>query len=94
MRLVRPPLPTRSNEEMIHKTIALFFGLTICIWAQPNIVVLLADDLGYGDLACYGNKQVQTPHIDRLAAGGLKFTDVHSAGAMCTPTRAPMLTRQ
>ncbi|MFG0240554.1 MAG: sulfatase, partial [Gimesia chilikensis] len=60
----------------------------------PNIVLILADDLGYGDLACYGNKQVQTPHIDRLAAGGLKFTDFHSAGAMCTPTRAAMLTGQ
>ncbi|QDV17455.1 Arylsulfatase [Gimesia panareensis] len=60
----------------------------------PNIILIVADDLGYGDLGCYGNSLVRTPHIDRLAAGGLKFTDFHSAGAMCTPTRAAMLTGQ
>lgn len=60
----------------------------------PNIVLIMADDLGYGDLGCYGNKQVKTPHIDRLSAASLKFTDFHSAGAMCTPTRAAMLTGQ
>jgi arylsulfatase A-like enzyme len=61
---------------------------------QPNIVLIVADDLGYGDLGCYGNPHVRTPNIDRLAAAGLKFTDFHSAGAMCTPTRAAMLTGQ
>ena len=59
---------------------------------KPNIVVILADDLGYGDLACYGRRDVQTPHIDRLAAEGLAFGDFHSNGAMCSPTRAALLT--
>ncbi len=60
--------------------------------ARPNIVLILADDLGYGTLGCYGNKEVKTPHIDRLAASGTRFTDFHSNGALCSPTRAALLT--
>lgn len=61
--------------------------------ADPvNIVLVVADDLGYGDLACYGSDQNQTPHIDRLAEGGLRCTDFHSNGSMCTPTRAALMT--
>ncbi len=60
--------------------------------APPNIVLIVADDLGYGDLGRYGNRTNRTPHIDQLAASGLRLTDFHSAGAMCTPTRAAMLT--
>jgi len=59
---------------------------------RPNIVLILADDLGYGSLGCYGSKEVRTPHIDQLAAGGTRFTDFHSNGAMCTPTRAALMT--
>ncbi len=61
---------------------------------KPNIVLIVADDLGYGDLGCYGSKMNATPHIDALAASGLRFTDFHSAGPMCSPTRAAMLTGQ
>ena len=53
----------------------------------PNIVLILADDLGYGDLGCYGSLVHETPHIDALAADGVRFTDYHSSGPMCTPTR-------
>ena len=60
--------------------------------APPNIVLIVADDLGYGDLGCHGSKINRTPQIDALAAGGLRFTDFHSAGPMCSPTRAAMLT--
>lgn len=60
--------------------------------SKPNIVFILADDLGYGDLGCYGNTENKTPHIDRLAAGGVRFTDFHSNGPMCSPTRAALLT--
>jgi arylsulfatase A len=52
----------------------------------------MADDLGYGSLGCYGGKQFNTPHIDQLAPGGMRFTDFHSNGAMCAPTRASLLT--
>ena len=58
----------------------------------PNIVFIMADDLGYGDLGCYGNDRVDTPRIDALAEEGLRFTDFHSAGPMCSPTRAATLT--
>jgi arylsulfatase A len=59
---------------------------------SPNIVLIMADDLGYGSLGCYGNKDIQTPNIDRLAAKGMRFTDFHSSGTVCTPTRAALLT--
>jgi arylsulfatase A-like enzyme len=59
---------------------------------RPNIVLILADDVGYGDLSCYGAKQIKTPNLDRLAAGGLRFTDGHAPSATCTPTRYALLT--
>jgi N-acetylgalactosamine-6-sulfatase len=58
---------------------------------KPNIVFLLADDLGYGDLACYGCKDIKTPHIDRLAAEGVRYTQFY-AHPECSPTRAAFLT--
>ncbi len=53
----------------------------------PNVVFILADDLGYGDLSCQGVTHVRAPHIDSLAKQGRKFTDAHSASAVCTPSR-------
>jgi arylsulfatase A-like enzyme len=58
----------------------------------PNIILLYADDLGCGDLSCYGASRVRTPNIDRLAAHGVRFTDAHSAAATCTPSRYSLLT--
>ncbi len=58
----------------------------------PNIVVIYADDLGYGDVGCYGATAVKTPNIDRLAARGIRFTDAHSSSATCTPSRYALLT--
>ncbi len=60
--------------------------------APPNIVLINADDVGYGDVGCYGATKVRTPHIDRLAAEGRRFTDAHSASAVCTPSRYALLT--
>jgi arylsulfatase A-like enzyme len=59
---------------------------------RPNVVLILADDLGYGDLSCYGATKVQTPNIDRLARQGRRFTDAHSPASVCTPTRYNLLT--
>lgn len=59
---------------------------------KPNIILIMADDLGYGDLGCYGNREIETPNIDALADGGMRFTDFHSNGAVCSPTRAALLT--
>ena len=58
----------------------------------PNMVLIMADDLGYGDLGCYGNESIPTPHIDALADQGMRFTDFHSNGAVCSPTRAALMT--
>jgi len=60
--------------------------------SRPNVVLIFADDLGYGDLGCYGASKVKTPNIDRLAAQGRMFTDAHSASAVCTPSRYALLT--
>ncbi|MCP5522719.1 MAG: arylsulfatase [Verrucomicrobiales bacterium] len=59
---------------------------------HPNIVLIYADDLGYGDTGCYGATRVQTPAVDRIAAEGLRFTDGHAAAATCTPSRYALLT--
>ena len=58
----------------------------------PNIVVIMADDLGYGDLSCYGATRVKTPNIDRLASEGLRFTSGYCSASTCTPTRYSFLT--
>lgn len=59
---------------------------------RPNIVVIMADDLGYGDLSCYGASKISTPNCDRLAKEGRRFTDAHSPSAVCSPTRFGLLT--
>ena len=60
--------------------------------AKPNILFILADDIGYGDLSCYGAKMVRTPNLDRLAREGRRFTDAHSPAATCSPSRRALLT--
>ncbi len=62
--------------------------------AQPNIIYILADDLGYGDLGCYGQELIQTPNIDRLSEEGMRFTNHHSGSTVCAPSRACLLTGQ
>ncbi len=59
---------------------------------RPNIVFILADDLGYGDLSCYGRPDYRTPHIDGLARAGIRFTSNYTAAAVCTPTRVALIT--
>ncbi len=61
---------------------------------RPNIIFILADDIGYGDLGCYGATRVQTPNCDRLAREGVRFTDAHAPAAVCTPTRYAVMTGQ
>lgn len=59
---------------------------------KPNIILIMADDLGYGDLSCYGNEFIHTPNLDLLASNGILFTDYHSNGSLCSPTRAALMT--
>lgn len=65
---------------------------SINIKSQPNIVLIYADDIGYGDLSSYGAKQVNTPNTDTLAANGIRFTNAHSAAATSTPSRYGLFT--
>ncbi|MEX2336501.1 MAG: arylsulfatase [Fulvivirga sp.] len=59
---------------------------------KPNIIYILADDLGYGDLGCYGQEKIETPNIDKLAAGGIKFTNHYSGSTVCAPSRSSLMT--
>lgn len=59
---------------------------------KPNVIIILTDDQGYGDLSCYGSRAIQTPNIDRLSREGMRFTDFYSSNALCSPSRAGLLT--
>ena len=59
---------------------------------RPNVVLIVADDLGYGDLGCYGATRVKTPNIDRLAQEGVRCTDAHASASVCQPSRYSILT--
>lgn len=79
------------------KSPLLFLVLSLLILhsraeTPPNVVVIFADDLGYGDTSCYGSTKVRTPNIDQLAREGRRFTDAHAASAVCTPSRYCLLT--
>ncbi len=86
---------------VVYKRNLKFFVLSGCFLSvlvgqgsakQPNIVILLADDLGYGELGCQGNPEIPTPHIDAIAANGVRFTSGYVAGPNCSPSRAGLLT--
>jgi arylsulfatase A-like enzyme len=69
----------------------------VSVWAdeqrpRPNIVLIVADDLGYGDLGCYGQQRIKTPRIDRLATTGLRFTDFYAGSTVCAPSRCALMT--
>jgi arylsulfatase A len=60
--------------------------------APPNVIIIMADDQGYEDLGCFGSPKIKTPHIDRMAKEGMRFTDFYSGASVCTPSRAALLT--
>lgn len=72
--------------------VVALFTTAVTAAEKPNIVVIMADDLGYGDLSCYGATELTTPNIDRLAKEGLRFTNGYCSASTCTPTRYSMLT--
>src|SRR3954470_20403890 len=59
---------------------------------RPNVLLIVADDLGYGELSCQGNPQIPTPHIDSIAKNGTRFTSGYVSGPYCSPTRAGLMT--
>ncbi len=80
---------------MTKNKFTFLFLLIQCFYSfgqKPNIVYIFADDLGYGDLSCYGAKDINTPNIDQIAKEGIKFTEFYSASSVCSPSRAALLT--
>src|SRR5688572_26910059 len=85
------------SSRMIHRLLALCLLLAAAIAVpvsgrQPNIVFIIADDLGYGDLGCYGQKIIRTPSLDRMAAEGVRLTHHYSGNAVCAPSRSVLMT--
>ena len=72
--------------------VAAFCGLTYSAEPKPNIVFIMADDMGYGDAGCYGQKLIQTPNIDRMASEGTRFTDCYAGSPVCAPSRSVLMT--
>ena len=93
-----------SKRINMRRQLLLFvfsFMATAQVWAadasssqRPNIIFLMADDMGWGDAGCYGQKQIQTPNIDRLALEGTRFTDVYAGASVCAPSRSVLMTGQ
>ncbi|NQT38183.1 MAG: sulfatase-like hydrolase/transferase, partial [Planctomycetes bacterium] len=75
--------------------LAAICGLsTSTVADRPNIIFVLVDDMGWMDLHCQGNERLDTPHIDRFAGQGMRFTDAYAAAPVCSPTRAALMTGQ
>jgi arylsulfatase A-like enzyme len=78
--------------KYILSLVLIIIAQSIKSQSKPNIILILADDLGYGDIGCYGSSDVKTPNLDKIALDGVKFTNFYSNGAVCSPTRAALLT--
>lgn len=97
VRLAALPI-LRQRIVLLALAVVLILGLPVtelpaqAASSPPNVVLIYADDLGWGDLGCYGATAIPTPHIDRLARQGLRFTDAHSPSATCTPSRYALMT--
>src|SRR5512146_635206 len=79
---------------LLAATLAILVNLPAAVRAEklPNLVIILADDMGYGDLGCYGHPSMRTPNLDRMAAEGMRFTDFYASQSICTPSRAGLMT--
>ncbi|MCH1497387.1 MAG: sulfatase-like hydrolase/transferase, partial [Rubripirellula sp.] len=85
----------------VFAAVVVFFGFMISASSysqetvkQPNVILVLIDDMGWGDLGCYGNDFIDTPNIDQLAVDGVRFTDFYAAGSVCSPTRCAIQSGQ
>ena len=87
-------------KKLINRLLLATFVLSVCTAVQgqqtkskkPNIILIYTDDLGYGDVGCYGTSAIPTPNIDRLAKNGVRYTNAHATSATCTPSRFSLLT--
>lgn len=88
---MKKSIQTIGSKWIVMLAFSLFF-ISIQAQEKPNIIFILADDLGYGDLGCFGASDIQTPHIDKLAESGIKFTRAYANSTVCSPSRAAILT--
>lgn len=100
---MKPPFTRLEVKRRIAALSGALFALAITLLpvslalaaekpGPPNIIIIYADDMGWGDLGCYGHPSIRTPNLDRMAAEGMRFTDFYSAAEVCTPSRAALLT--
>ena len=86
----------RRTRYLIHFSLLLLLFLLLLLMEglaqRPNIIYIMTDDMGYGDLSCYGQKNYTTPNLDKLASQGVKFVNAYAAAPVCTPTRAAFMT--
>src|SRR5688572_24823201 len=82
----------RRNIARFTIVLSLIILLNPLIAQRPNIIYIMTDDMGYGDLSCYGNNKFLTPNLDKLASQGVKFVNAYAAAPVCTPTRAALMT--
>ncbi len=92
-------MTSHNRRQFLSTTLAGGAGLLLCCGRDepaaprpPNIIFILADDLGYGDLGCYGQKQIRTPNLDRMAAEGMRFTEAYAGCTVCAPSRSVLMT--
>jgi arylsulfatase A len=83
---------TKALKRFLLAALLISFSIPVYAAKPPNIVIILADDLGYGDLSCYGHPSIRTPNLDRMAAEGMRFTDFYVAACVCTPSRTALMT--
>src|SRR5690242_14071657 len=104
LNVCRLALPRRLRVITTGLVTGFFAGLVWCAQSalpipsarpvdqKPNIIFILADDLGYGDLGCYGQTRIKTPNIDKLASEGIRFTSFYAGSTVCAPSRAALMT--
>src|SRR5712671_1778199 len=98
--MAKSALTRRSSNMRRHRYLAMMILALAGVAAgqgradelPPNIVFIIADDLGYGDLGCYGQTKIKTPNLDKLASEGMRFTDFYAGSTVCAPSRACLMT--
>ena len=85
---------TRITNLLVGAAVSLALACPLATAQPPNVIFILADDLGYGDLGCYGQQIIQTPRLDRMAAEGIRFTQFYAGATVCAPSRSVLMTGQ
>ena len=89
-RVLFSVLTIAAGALALDRAAVVLFGSEVPV--QPNVVLILADDLGFGDLSCYGNRKIQTPVLDQMAGEGVRLTSFYAGCTVCTPSRMALLT--